>query len=84
MEEDHISPLKSDAQMLEEECSFPGDLNTIKTRLSDLLSRWSKRCMKETSGSLVVDEKEIRDMWKKYLENLMKKTIEWDYWFSLM
>jgi len=29
--------------------------------------------MKETSGSLVVDEKEIRDMWKKYLENLINE-----------
>ena len=36
-------------------------------------------CMKGASGKVIVDDKEIRDSWKEYMEKLMNEENEWDH-----
>ena len=35
-------------------------------------------CIKEASGKVTVDDKEIKDSWKEYMEKLMNEENEWD------
>jgi len=39
-------------------------------------------CIKGTSGKVIVDDKGIKDSWKKYMEKLMNEENEWNYKFS--
>jgi len=36
-------------------------------------------CLKGVSGKVIVDEKGIKDSWKKYTEKLMNEENEWDH-----
>jgi len=38
--------------------------------------------LKGVSGKVTVDEKGIKDSWKKYMEKLMNKKNEWDHKIS--
>ena len=35
-------------------------------------------CLKGVSGKVIVDEKEIKDLFKKYMEKLVNEENEWD------
>jgi len=39
-------------------------------------------CLKEISSKVIVDEKEIKDLWKEYMEKLMNEENEWDHRIS--
>jgi len=36
-------------------------------------------CLKGVSGKVIVDEKRLKDSWKKYMEKLMNEENEWDH-----
>jgi len=36
-------------------------------------------CIKGASGKVIVDDKVIKDSWKKYTENLINEENEWDH-----
>jgi len=36
-------------------------------------------CIKGASGKVIVDDKEIKDSWKEYMEKLMNEENKWDY-----
>jgi len=38
----------------------------------------ASNCLKGVSGKVLVDEKEIKDSWKEYMEKLMNEENEWD------
>jgi len=40
-------------------------------------------CLKGVSGKVIVDEKGIKDSWKKYMEKLMNEENEWDHGISV-
>ena len=39
-------------------------------------------CLKRVLGSMIVDEKGIKDSWKEYMEKLMNEENEWDHRIS--
>ena len=39
-------------------------------------------CIKGASGKVIVDDKGIKDSWKKYMEKLMNEENEWDHKLS--
>jgi len=47
--------------------------------------RWDitgSNCLKGVSGKVIVDEKEITESWKEYMEKLMNEENEWDHRIS--
>ena len=42
----------------------------------------ASNCLKGVSGKVLVDEKEIKDSWKEYMEKLMNEENEWDHRIS--
>jgi len=45
---------------------------------ADIKETWW--CLKGVSGKVIVDEKEIKDSWKDYMEKLMNKEVEPRLW----
>jgi len=50
----------------------------VKERLDIMGSK----CLKGVLGKVIVDEKEIKDSWKQYMEKLMNEENEWDHRIS--